>query len=146
MVSANVSLREYGSIFKYFIGAELGDGKGERGMHNNPHYHVLFFVEPDPKGQFPYVKITPDDFRHLIKMYWQGFDETRDGFRDYRLAKFGIAREGRNCGLVDGLPPVCTVPNMSRRMPPLKMHEHKVSHFLRERARDSIRHDETFFP
>ena len=39
-------LRKYGTTFKYFIGAELGDGKGVRGMHNNPHYHVLFFLEP----------------------------------------------------------------------------------------------------
>lgn len=41
-------LRKYGTIFKYFVGAELGDGKGTRGMHNNPHYHVLFFLEPHP--------------------------------------------------------------------------------------------------
>ena len=138
-------LREYGSIFKYFIGAELGDGKGERGMHNNPHYHVLFFVEPDPKCQFPYVKISPDDFRHLVKMYWQGFDENRVGFRDYRLAKYGIAREGRNCGLVDGFAACVYCAKYVTKDAALKMHEHKVSHFLRERARDSIRHDEVFF-
>lgn len=51
-------LRHYGTTFKYFIGAELGDGKGERGMHNNPHYHVLFFLEPADNPRYPYEKIS----------------------------------------------------------------------------------------
>lgn len=46
-------LRKYGTIFKYFIGAELGDGKGKRGMHNNPHYHLLLFLEPAPLSMRP---------------------------------------------------------------------------------------------
>lgn len=138
-------LREYGTIFKYFIGAELGEGKGSRGMHNNPHYHVLFFLEPDPKCQFEYVKITPEDFRHLVKMYWQGFDETRDGFRDYRTAKYGIAREGLNCGLVMSFAACVYCAKYVTKDAALKMFESKVSYFLRERARESLRHDETFF-
>ena len=93
-------LRKYGTRFKYFIGAELGDGKGVRGMHNNPHYHVLFFLEPANDDRYAYIKITPDDFRHLVRMYWQGFDESRTGFQDYNDAVYGIAREGENEGKV----------------------------------------------
>ena len=90
--------RKYGCTFRYFVGAELGDGKGSRGYHNNPHYHVLFFLEP-AKGceliSFP----SPEEFRHLVRLYWQGFDED-EGFRDYETALYGIAREGLYCGLV----------------------------------------------
>lgn len=88
-------LRKYGSTFKYFIGAELGDGKGERGMHNNPHYHCLFFVENAKNDKFPYRKIKEDEMTHLIKLYWQGFDERRTGYRDYNTAKYGIIAEGK---------------------------------------------------
>lgn len=73
-------LRKYGTTFKYFVGAELGDGKGSRGMHNNPHYHVLFFLIDACDQRFPYKVISPKDFRHLVKLYWQGFDEDVDGF------------------------------------------------------------------
>jgi len=93
-------LRKYGTVFKYFIGAELGDGKGERGMHNNPHYHVLFFLRSANNSRYPYREITPIEFRHLVREYWQGFDEDTDGPQDYREAKFGIAKEGENLGLV----------------------------------------------
>lgn len=96
-------LRNYGYNFKYFIGAELGDGKGSRGMANNPHYHVLFFLRPDDRYH-PTVELTPERFRHLVRRYWQGFDEDEDKrngvFHDYRDAKLGIAREGENCGVV----------------------------------------------
>lgn len=90
-----ILLRQYGTVFKYFIGAELGDGKGKRGMHNNPHYHVLFFLEPDPDSKFPYVAISPQEFLHLVRYYWQGFDQDTDGYRDYRTAKYGIVHEGK---------------------------------------------------
>lgn len=93
-------LRKYGTTFKYFIGAELGDGKGSRGMHNNPHYHILFFLESANNERFPYVKISPEDFRHLVRLYWQGFDEDIDGYHSYKDAKYGIAREGDNIGKV----------------------------------------------
>lgn len=92
-------LRKYGTTFKYFVGAELGDGKGERGLHNNPHYHILFFLEPVKDCCFPYVQISPEQFRHLVRFYWQGFDQD-DCFVSYRDARYGIAKEGDNCGLV----------------------------------------------
>ena len=92
-------LRQYGTKMKYFVGAELGDGKGQRGMHNNPHYHILFFLEDAQNERYPYVKISAEDFRHEVRMAWQGFDE-EDGFVDYRKAKKGIAREGENLGKV----------------------------------------------
>ena len=92
--------RNYGTKFKYFVGAELGDGKGSRGMHNNPHYHVMFFLEPDDNPLTAYKPITPIEFRHLIRMYWQGFDEDVTGYQDYNTAKYGIAKEGENLGKV----------------------------------------------
>lgn len=93
-------LRKYGTKFKYFIGAELGDGKGKRGFHNNPHYHILFFLEPDSSDSaFPYQKISPIEFRHLLRLYWQGFDQD-DVFVSFKDARYGIVAEGLNCGLV----------------------------------------------
>lgn len=91
-------LRQYGTKMKYFVGAELGDGKGERGMHNNPHYHILFFLEPANNKRYPYRKIDPKQFRHEVRLAWQGFDE-EEGWHDYRTAKLGIAREGEPKGI-----------------------------------------------
>lgn len=95
-----ILLRRYGTKLKYFIGAELGDGKGERGFHCNPHYHALFFLEPDNSGRYTYYKISPEDFRHLVRLYWQGFDQETDGWHDFKKAKYGIACEGDKTGLV----------------------------------------------
>lgn len=95
-----VLLRKYGTRFKYFIGAELGDGKGSRGFHNNPHYHILLFLEDAQNPKYPYKKISPLELRHLIRLYWQGFDESIDGWRPYSQAKYGIAHEGDDLGLV----------------------------------------------
>ena len=88
-------LRSYGTNFKYFVGAELGEGKGKRGFENNPHYHILFFLRPDSSGKYLYKKIDADEFRHLLREYWQGFDEDVDGFHDYRTCKYGIVKEGK---------------------------------------------------
>lgn len=93
--------RNYGIQFKYFISSELGDGKGVRGFHNNPHYHVLFFTYPSKvdigsKDYHPYVKINPYDFRSLVREYWQGFDQDKTGPKDFRTCcKFGIVSEGK---------------------------------------------------
>lgn len=92
-------LRKYGTKFKYFISAELGDGKGKRGLHNNPHYHILFFLRDAENEKYTYEKIPTREFRKLVKNYWQGFDEEEE-FKDYREAKKGIAKEGENEGLV----------------------------------------------
>lgn len=131
-------LRKYGTTFKYFIGAELGDGKGERGLHNNPHYHVLFFLEPDKASKFPYEKISPDEFRHLVKLYWQGFDETREGFRDYRTAKYGIAKEGNNCGLVNSFAACVYCAKYVTKDAALRQHESKVRSALELKFKDSV--------
>lgn len=93
-------LRKYGTNFKYFVGAELGEGAGSRGLENNPHYHVIFFLRSAQSAQYPYRKITPLEFRHLVREYWQGRDEDTDGYFDYREARYGIAKEGsENLGL-----------------------------------------------
>lgn len=97
-------LRKFGVVFKYFIGAELGEGKGKRGIENNPHYHILFFLEPAPNCPFPLNLPSAVEFRHLVRLYWQGFDEDEDKkkgvFHYYEDAKYGIAKEGDYLGLV----------------------------------------------
>lgn len=93
-------LRQYGTTFKYFIGAELGDGKGTRGIANNPHYHILFFMVPANNPRYPYKVISGEDFRHLVREYWQGHDEDTDGWKDYRTFRYGICKEGENLGRV----------------------------------------------
>lgn len=95
-------LRKYGSDLKYFVGAELGEGEGVRGMANNPHYHILFFLRPTKNPRYPYVKIDPQTFCDLVQIYWQGFRDSA-GFHDYRTAKFGIAKAGKNLGLVNSV-------------------------------------------
>ena len=132
-------LRKYGTIFKYFVGAELGDGKGSRGMHNNPHYHLLFFLEPDPAGKFPYQKIPPKDFRHLVKMYWQGFDENLTGFQDYRTAKYGIAKEGDNDGVVTDFRACVYCAKYVVKDVALKCHEDKVRSCLKVKFESGLR-------
>lgn len=93
-------LREYGTNFKYFVSCELGEGKGNRGFENNPHYHILFFLRPDKsKHHKPYIKIDPLVFRSLLRFYWQGFDEDLDKlnhtFHSYiKDTRFGIVKEG----------------------------------------------------
>lgn len=124
-------LRKYGTTFKYFVGAELGDGKGERGLHNNPHYHILFFLEPDKNKKFPYIPISPEDFRHYVRMYWQGFDQDVDGFKDYRDALFGIAKEGENCGKVTDFRACCYVSKYVCKDVRLKMSEEDIERRLR---------------
>lgn len=93
-------LRKFGTNFKYFVGAELGEGAGKRGMSNNPHYHVLFFLRSAESEKFPYRKISPEEFRHFIRHYWQGFDQDTDGWHSFRNCKYGIAKEGQYLGLV----------------------------------------------
>ena len=83
-------LRKYGTSFRYFVGAEFGEGAGSRGFANNPHYHVLLFLRPD-NCCAPYKPIEVSEMRHLVKMYWQGFDEERTGYQDYRTCRYGIA-------------------------------------------------------
>lgn len=88
--------RDFGTKFKYFVGAELGDGKGKRGLENNPHYHILFFLRPDDgKDALPYKKISRLEFRSLCRKYWQGFDQDVDGYHDFRTYGKGIVKEGK---------------------------------------------------
>lgn len=135
-------LRKYGTSFKYFIGAELGDGKGSRGMHNNPHYHILFFLEPANDSKYPYVKISPKDFRHLVRRYWQGFDEDKDGYRDYNEAKYGIAKEGENLGLVTDFRACCYVSKYVTKDVKLKKNDSVVERNLRFKYRKQYRNNE----
>ncbi|QCS36082.1 hypothetical protein [Capybara microvirus Cap1_SP_119] len=57
--------------FTYFAVTEFGEGKGYRGLDNNPHYHILFYLHPcTEKGS--YVPISSNDFCELVRYYWQG--------------------------------------------------------------------------
>lgn len=128
-----ILLRKFGTKFKYFIGAELGDGKGERGLHNNPHYHILFFLEPANDDRYKYVPISSSYFRHLIRKYWQGFDEDVDGFQDYRCARYGIAKEGENLGKVTDFRACVYCAKYVTKDAGLKMREIDVEKFFRSR-------------
>lgn len=136
-----ILLRKYGTSFKYFIGAELGDGKGKRGLHNNPHYHVLFFLESANNCKFPYHKISPEEFRHYVRLYWQGFDESVTGFRSYKTAKYGSVKEGENLGLVTDFRACMYCAKYVCKDAGLKMHEEKVEKFLRFKHRSEMIHE-----
>lgn len=137
-------LRNYGYNFKYFVGAELGDGKGSRGMANNPHYHVLFFLRPD--NQYCETKeLTPERFRHLVRHYWQGFDEDTDGFHDYRDAKLGIAREGENCGVVTDFRACLYCAKYVTKDVHLKNREKVIARDLRFKLYDKIRYSSSTY-
>lgn len=123
--------RNYGTKLRYFVGAELGDGKGSRGMHNNPHYHCLFFLEPDKEPLCPYQKISSVDFRHLVRLYWQGFDQDTDGYKDYREAKFGIAKEGDDLGLVSDYRACAYCAKYVIKDVKLVRSEDKIAHYVR---------------
>lgn len=82
--------RKYSTKLKYFVGAELGDGKGKRGLANNPHYHVIFFLTPKDSS---YKVISPLELRHLVRLYWQGADQSQQWI-DYNKFELGLAKEG----------------------------------------------------
>lgn len=88
--------RKYGCSMRYFIACETGEGKGSRGEGKNPHYHMILFVVPDNQ-----YSTMPSDtaIRSLIRRVWHGSDQ----YVDYKNARFGIAREGDNLGVVDSI-------------------------------------------
>ena len=139
-----ILLRQFGTKFKYFIGAELGDGKGERGLHNNPHYHILFFLEDAKDERFPYHPVSPYYFRHLVRKYWQGFDEDVTGFQDYRTAKYGIAREGDNVGKVTNFRACVYCAKYVTKDAGLKLKECDVERLTRLRLRTELKSSDDF--
>lgn len=137
-------LRKYGQTFKYFVGAELGSGCGKRGLGNNPHYHILFFLEPANNPSFPFKQISSLQFRNLIRLYWQGFDQ-RDGFLDYRKCKFGIAKEGsENIGEVIDYRAVAYCAKYVTKDVRLKMREVEILKLLRFRYHMQLQSDLEF--
>ena len=139
-----ILLRKFGTKFKYFIGAELGDGKGERGLHNNPHYHILFFLEDAKDVRFPYLPVSPYYFRHLVRKYWQGFDEDVTGYQDYRTAKYGIAREGDNVGKVIDFRACVYCAKYVTKDAGLKLKESDVERLTRLRLRTELKYSDDF--
>lgn len=137
--------RKYGTQMHYFVGAELGDGKGSRGMHNNPHYHVLFFLEDGHYERYPYKPISPEEFRHLVREYWQGFDEDTDGFVDYQYAKYGIAKEGENCGKVTDFRACMYCAKYVTKDAQLKRTEDKVLKYLRFTLKEKYKYSEEVY-
>ena len=104
-------------------------------MHNNPHYHVLFFLEDAKNEKFPYKVITPNEFRHLVRMYWQGFDEDVDKingvFHDYNDARYGICKEGENIGKVTDFRACMYCAKYVCKDVQLKQHESEIKKKLR---------------
>lgn len=92
-----VLLRKYAMRLGYFITCELGEGKGKRGIENNPHYHCIFFLTPVETDK-PHELLTPSLFQSLVRTYWQGENYENVRRRDY---KFGVACEGDNLGVIN---------------------------------------------
>ena len=129
-----ILLRKYGTSFKYFVGAELGEGSGTRGMHNNPHYHILFFLRSSDDPKRSYIKIKPEQFRSLLRKYWQGFDQDTDGWHSYKSAKYGIVKEGDFCGLVQDYRACLYVSKYVTKDVSLKKYEKYLINKLRSRS------------
>ena len=132
-------LRKYGTNIKYFVGAELGEGKGSRGLGNNPHYHIIFFLCPGTDERYKnkycadfYEKISPIAFRSLVRHYWQGFDESVEGYHSYQNARYGIAKEGQNLGLVSDFRAIQYVSKYVTKDLKLTNYEKKIKVYLRE--------------
>lgn len=87
--------RDYGARLRYFCACETGEGKGKRGLGNNPHLHFIFFVQPihvDDEPQYNgYKKIDPSTFHNMVLDMWQG----SHSFIRFQFARFGIAKEGK---------------------------------------------------
>lgn len=125
-------LREYGTNFKYFVGAELGEGAGVRGYANNPHYHILFFLRSAEKEEYPYKKITEREFQKLIREYWQGIDEG-EPFRHHQKYRFGIVKESECGALVEDFRAISYVAKYVTKDVNLKQHERVVrGHLIRQ--------------
>lgn len=68
--------KRHGYSFKYFVGAELGEGGtthnhvSKRGYGNNPHYHLILFFIPVPGFDNPHL--SPHIVCNKIRRYWQG--------------------------------------------------------------------------
>lgn len=120
--------RNYGSCVRYCIVPETGEGKGKRGLGNNPHLHAIFFVSPirdknnncifteeyTKTGKLKhsaYQRITPQDFVELCRKVWQYkrveyYEKGKRGKQyqylptDYKNARFGHVQPGDNYGLV----------------------------------------------
>lgn len=100
--------RKYNISLDYFLATERGEGKGYRGYANNPHYHAIFFLNRGnycyQKGAqkglpIPYISINPVEFRRLLRLQWQGCDLPWYD-RSSKQFRYGILREGDNCGVV----------------------------------------------
>ncbi len=85
------SLRSLGLTFKYFVAPEYGEGKGNRGYGNNPHYHGIFYFYPIHGAELPRVSLflLVNDVTKLFRRFWQGNDYVASSSNDPRLFKFG---------------------------------------------------------
>lgn len=90
--------KNYGARLRYFIACESGEGKGKRGLGNNPHYHLISFIQPfeGSSCKTPFKCPTPEEFNKKLKDLWQG-----EGITIYKDTKYGICKEGNNNGVID---------------------------------------------
>lgn len=61
-------LHSHGYIFRFALFGECGDGKGVRGIDNNPHYHVLIYLYPSTDCDKFYH--NENNFLTLCKSAW----------------------------------------------------------------------------
>lgn len=99
--------RRFNTSLKYCVCSEYGEGHGERGYHQNPHYHCVFFLTPIDISR---PMIDSGRFMLLIKSFWQGTTISKPTFEerlkhsciltDKNLMHFGFATPGDKLGVI----------------------------------------------
>lgn len=85
--------RDYGCAVKYLCTSELGEAKGSRGLYNNPHFHVIYFINPLTKSS---SVPSPSEFESLLREYWCGpqFSLKKGDPSKYRYGILSYSEQG----------------------------------------------------
>lgn len=135
-------LRTFNCRLRYFCACETGEGGvthnhvSVRGVGNNPHYHIIFFIHPiDASSSVP----SAADFRKKCREIWLGKSE---GFVPYQLAKRGIVQEGLHCGEISDIAAFRYVSKYCIKTPEQKALQEKVQQYFYQRVKsDGITDD-----
>lgn len=90
-------LKLHGYTFKFAFFGESGDGKGSRGLDNNPHFHALFFLFPTSDCDFFY-----HDSSNFLLLCHNAWNQDRNSFqKDYRSLNVGNVTYSKKGALVE---------------------------------------------
>lgn len=87
-------LHDNGYSFRFALFGECGDGKGVRGIDNNPHYHVLVFLYPNSGCSYFYH--NERNFLSLCKSAWNQdlSDLSLKRYCDLNVGNVSYSRKG----------------------------------------------------